>query len=75
MTGPVKERKPRTAKLPARIRQVIQLSLRCPACRAFQLEHVYHLNDKPWFKCQHCGETSPSDSWRLVFLSSPPLQY
>ena len=75
MVEVAKKRKPRTSKLPARIRQVIQLGLRCPGCREFQLEHVYHLTDKPWFKCKHCGETYPSDSWRVVFISSPPLHY
>lgn len=75
MSEVVKKRKSRTSKLPAKTRQVIQLSLRCPACREFQLEHVYQLTDKPWLKCRHCGEASPSLAWRVVFVSSPPLSY
>ena len=75
MVEAAKERKPRRERQPDATPQVIQLGVMCPACRAGQLEHVYKFTDKKWFKCHACGEVSPSLAWRVIFVSSPPLNY
>ena len=49
---------------------VIDMFLKCPYCQHPQHNYVYDLNDKPWLKCQACGELSPSGVWSIIGIGS-----
>ena len=46
--------------------QYIDLMVRCPRCENVQHEFVYSLDEKKWFKCNHCQQLSASGAWIVL---------
>lgn len=63
--GRTRTRQPRAAPKP-----VIDLFIRCPKCCYTQHEYGYSLSDRPWFKCEGCGQVIPSGAWEVIAVGN-----
>jgi len=69
MTDVIKEPWARTRKARGKDRPIIDFLVRCPKCQHGQHVYVYEVTDKPWIKCDYCGELLPRDAWSVITMS------
>ena len=60
----------RTKRGKGKDKPIITLLVRCPKCRHTQYEYAYSLSDQPWFKCEGCGQLTPSGVWDIISVTT-----
>ena len=61
----------RTRKPVGKYKLVLEALLVCPKCYQNQWVYMYTIEDKPWIKCDHCGELIPRDAWGCLAYGNP----